>query len=113
VNHLLAENPIVNAGLLGLIGGLARCAFAFLKALLSKRQIDWTAVGYLVVINALSGTFLAAVLNLSPTISLLAGYASFDLLESARHLFRLSAVRIPIKSSVKKKTLFERAMEYG
>ena len=109
------DEAIILAAKLGFLGGMARCGFALIKAFLSKKQIDWKAFGFLIVINALSGTFLAAVLNLTPTISLLAGYASFDILESSRQLFRLSAVKVPIKASTKsiRKSIWERTMEYN
>ena len=105
---------IVAAAKLGLYGGIARSVFGLLKALLDRRAVEWKSWFLMLFTTSAIGTFLGGLLNFNPTISLLSGYAGFDFLDTLTKTFKLGAVKIPTKSimSVKKKTVWEKAMEF-
>lgn len=106
-------NPIVQSGLLGMCGGLARTIFSLLKSAIARKRMRLSSGLLLLVLNALGGAFLGAVVNLSPSLSLLAGYASYDVLDSGNKLFKIGTIPIKMIASKKKQTAFEEAMEVG
>lgn len=110
------EPVIIAAAQLGLYGGIARAVFALIKALLGREHVRWPAWFGVLALNALSGSLLGAVFNFNQTVSLLAGYASYDLIGSLNNMFRISPVKIPTKGasilSVKKKSTWEEMMGF-
>jgi len=89
--------PIVQAGLLGGIGGLTRGVVGLLKALSIKRRILWGYYAITVAVALVIGIFVGIVFNFDPRLSLLAGYAGTDILEGIYKSFNVSKVYVKKK----------------
>ena len=88
---------IILAGMLGGIGGLTRGVVGLLKALSLRRRILWNYYLITVIIALVIGVFIGIIFDFDPRLSLLAGYAGTDILES---IYKSFAVQ---KTYVKKK----------
>jgi fluoride ion exporter CrcB/FEX len=87
-------NPTVIAGLLGGVGGLTRGVVGLLKALSLKRRIMWNYYIITVIIALIIGIFIGIVFDFDPRLSLLAGYAGTDILESIYKSFAVQKVYV-------------------
>lgn len=101
------SNPLVQAGILGMTGGVARTVFSLLKTAIARKHMRLTSGLLLLVLNALGGAFLGAVLNLTPSLSLLAGYASYDLLDSGHKLFKIGTIPVKMIASKRKRSVWD------
>lgn len=90
-------NPTLLAGLLGGIGGLTRGVVGLLKALSLKRRIMWNYYTITVVIAIIIGVFIGMIFDFDPRLSLLAGYAGTDILESIYKSFAVQKVYVKKK----------------
>jgi hypothetical protein len=88
---------IVLAGLLGGIGGLTRGVVGLLKALSLRRRIIWNYYLITVLIAVIIGVFIGIIFDFDPRLSLLAGYAGTDILESIYKSFKVSKVYVKKK----------------
>lgn len=88
-------NPIVLAGLLGGIGGLTRGVVGLMKALALRRKILWMYYGITIIVALIVGVFVGIIFDFDPRLSLLAGYAGTDILESIYKSFAVSKVYVP------------------
>lgn len=85
---------IILPGILGMAGGLTRGTVGLLKAMSLKRKILW---GYWIIsafIAMIIGTFIGLIFNYDYRLSLLAGYAGTDLLESIYKSFKVEKVYV-------------------
>ena len=82
------------AGLLGGIGGLTRGVVGLLKALSLRRRIIWTYYAITVGIAIIIGVFIGIIFDFDPRLSLLAGYAGTDILESIYKSFKVGKVYV-------------------
>lgn len=76
-------------GVLGGIGGLTRGIVGLLKALALRRKILW---GYYLITLAVAiiiGVFTGIIFDFDPRLSLLAGYAGTDIIESIYKSFKV------------------------
>ena len=73
---------IVLAGLLGGIGGLTRGVVGLLKALSLRRRVLWGYYWITVFVAIIIGVFIGIIFDFDVRLSLLAGYAGTDILES-------------------------------
>jgi hypothetical protein len=107
-----ATVQLITAGAtIGVVGGIARAIVGLLKALLDRRTIDFRAWGLTLAVNVVIGVFVGAILRFNLTLAAVAGYAGFDLADAMARI-KLAAIKIPMTKSVKKKLLWEKAMEY-
>ena len=81
-------------GGLGMIGGLTRGVVGLLKAMALKRQILWGYWIITAVVAMLIGMFVGLVFNFDYRLSLLAGYAGTDILESVYKSFKVQKVYV-------------------
>ena len=91
-------NSFVIAGLLGGLGGATRSIVGLLKVLASKREIIWSYWILTAVIAAIVGGFTGIIFDFDPRLSLLAGYAGTDVLESIYKSFKVQKVYMPRKA---------------
>ena len=89
--------PIVLAGLLGGVGGLTRGIVGLLKALSLRRRILWGYYGITLLIAIVIGVFIGIIFDFDPRLSLLAGYAGTDILESIYKSFKVQKVYVKKK----------------
>jgi fluoride ion exporter CrcB/FEX len=82
------------AGLLGGVGGLTRGIVGLLKALSVKRKILWDYYIITVIIAIIIGIFIGIIFDFDPRLSLLAGYAGTDILESIYKSFKVQKVYV-------------------
>jgi hypothetical protein len=87
-------DPIIQAGLLGGVGGLTRGVVGLLKALSLRRRILWGYYGITVAIAIIIGVFVGVIFDFDPRLSLLAGYAGTDILEGIYKSFKVSKVYV-------------------
>ena len=87
-------DPVVFAGLLGGVGGLARGVIGLLKALSLRRRILWGYYLITVVIAVIIGVFVGIIFDFDPRLSLLAGYAGTDILEGIYKSFKVQKVYV-------------------
>jgi len=76
-------------GILGGIGGFTRGVVGLLKALALRRKILW---GYYLITLAVAmiiGVFTGIIFDFDPRLSLLAGYAGTDIIESLYKSFKV------------------------
>ena len=90
-------DSIIQAGLLGGIGGLTRGVVGLLKALSLKRRIMWNYYIITVVIAIIIGIFVGVIFDFDPRLSLLAGYAGTDILEGIYKSFNVQKVYVKKK----------------
>lgn len=85
---------IVLPGLLGMAGGLTRGVVGLLKAMSLRRRVLW---GYWIVsalVAMIIGTFVGLIFNFDYRLSLLAGYAGTDVIESIYKSFKVQKVYV-------------------
>lgn len=87
-------NPVVIAAILGGVGGLTRGAVGLLKALALGRRVIWQYYFITIAIAFVIGIFTGIVFDFDPRISLLAGYAGTDILESIYKSFSVQKVYV-------------------
>ena len=85
------------AGLLGGIGGLTRGVVGLLKALSLRRRILWGYYSITVLIAVIIGVFIGIIFDFDVRLSLLAGYAGTDILESIYKSFKVQKVYVKKK----------------
>ena len=85
------------AGLLGGIGGLTRGVVGLLKALSLRRRIMWGYYSITVLIAIIIGVFIGIIFYFDVRLSLLAGYAGTDILESLYKSFKVQKVYVKKK----------------
>ena len=86
--------PIFLAGMLGGIGGLTRGLVGLLKALSLRRRILWRYYFITVFVALVIGVFIGIIFDFDYRLSLLAGYAGTDILESIYKSFKVSKVYV-------------------
>ena len=85
---------IILPGVLGMAGGLTRGVVGLLKAMSLRRKILW---GYWIVsaiVAMIIGAFVGLVFNFDYRLSLLAGYAGTDIIESIYKSFKVQKVYV-------------------
>ena len=82
------------AALLGGVGGLTRGFVGLLKALSLKRRILWAYYTITVAIAVVIGIFVGIIFDFDPRLSLLAGYAGTDILESIYKSFKVDKMYV-------------------
>jgi hypothetical protein len=85
------------AGFLGGVGGLTRGVVGLLKALALRRRIIWSYYAITVLIALIIGIFIGIIFDFDPKLSLLAGYAGTDILESVYKSFKVQKVYVKKK----------------
>ena len=85
---------VVLAGLLGGIGGLTRGVVGLLKALSLRRRVMWGYYSITVIIAIIIGVFIGIIFDFDVRLSLLAGYAGTDILESIYKSFKVQKVYV-------------------
>lgn len=88
-------NMVVLPGMLGGLGGLTRGLIGLMKALALKRKILWNYYLITVIVALIIGVFIGMIFNFDWRLSLLAGYAGTDILESIYKSFAVSKVYAP------------------
>jgi hypothetical protein len=86
---------VVLPGLLGGLGGLTRGLIGLMKALALKRKILWNYYLITIIVALIIGVFIGMIFNFDWRLSLLAGYAGTDILESIYKSFAVSKVYAP------------------
>ena len=87
-------NMVILPAILGALGGLTRGLVGLMKALALKRKILWTYYGITIVVALIIGAFVGMIFNFDWRLSLLAGYAGTDILESIYKSFAVSKVYV-------------------
>tara|TARA_Y100000310_G_scaffold342094_1_gene443753 strand:- start:2265 stop:2552 length:288 start_codon:yes stop_codon:yes gene_type:complete len=82
-------DPTIIAGILGGVGGLTRGVVGLLKALSLKRRILWNYYAITVFVALIIGVFVGIIFDFDKRLSLLAGYAGTDILESIYKSFKV------------------------
>ncbi len=75
-------NTLILPAILGGIGGLTRGLIGLMKALALKRKILWNYYAITIAVALVIGVFIGMIFNFDWRLSLLAGYAGTDILES-------------------------------
>lgn len=90
-------SDVLNAAMLGGIGGLTRGIVGLLKALSLRRKIIWTY--YLITVGCaiILGVFTGMIFNFDWRLSLLAGYAGTDILEGIYKSFAVQKIYVEPK----------------
>jgi len=88
---------IILAGLLGGIGGLTRGVVGLLKALSLRRRVIWGYYCITVLVAIIIGIFIGIIFDFDVRLSLLAGYAGTDILESIYKSFKVDKVYVKKK----------------
>jgi hypothetical protein len=87
-------NTVLLAGLLGGVGGLTRGVVGLLKALSLRRRVLWGYYIITVIIAIVIGVFIGIIFDFDVRLSLLAGYAGTDILESIYKSFAVQKVYV-------------------
>jgi len=90
-------NQIILPILLGALGGVTRGLVGLLKALSLRRKIMWGYYAVTVMTAAIIGAFTGLVFNYDYRLSLLAGYAGTDIIESIYKSFKVEKVYVGTK----------------
>ena len=88
-------NMVVLPGLLGGLGGLVRGLVGLMKALALKRRVLWGYYAITIGVALVIGIFIGMIFNFDWRLSLLAGYAGTDILESIYKSFAVQKVYAP------------------
>ena len=72
----------LNAAIFGLIGGIVRGVVGFVKSKQHKKKFNAGYFVFTIAVSAVIGLFAGMLMNSDYKISLLAGYAGIDLIES-------------------------------
>lgn len=94
-------NMVILPGMLGGLGGLVRGLVGLMKALALKRKILWNYYLITIVVALIIGAFIGMIFNFDWRLSLLAGYAGTDILESIYKSFAVSKVYVQSAGVVK------------
>ncbi|MFH1326810.1 MAG: hypothetical protein ABIH59_01650 [archaeon] len=86
--------PVIQAGLLGGVGGLTRGVVGLLKALSLRRKILWGYYIITIVVALIIGVFIGIIFDFDHRLSLLAGYAGTDILEGIYKSFKVDKVYV-------------------
>lgn len=87
-------NMVILPGLLGGLGGLVRGLVGLMKALALKRKILWNYYLITIAVALIIGVFIGMIFNFDWRLSLLAGYAGTDIIESIYKSFAVSKVYV-------------------
>ena len=87
-------SELVLPGMLGGLGGLTRGLIGLMKALALRRRILWTYYVITIAVAVVIGVFVGLIFNFDWRLSLLAGYAGTDILESIYKSFAVSKVYV-------------------
>jgi len=87
-------DSIIQAGLLGGIGGVTRGVVGLFKALSLRRRILWGYYLITIAVALIIGIFVGIIFDFDPRLSLLAGYAGTDILEGIYKSFSVSKVYV-------------------
>lgn len=87
-------NLVILPGLLGGLGGLVRGLVGLMKALSLKRKILWNYYLITIAVALIIGVFIGMIFNFDWRLSLLAGYAGTDIIESIYKSFAVSKVYV-------------------
>jgi len=87
-------SQLVLPGMLGGLGGLTRGLIGLMKALALKRRIIWAYYGITIAVALIIGIFVGLIFNFDWRLSLLAGYAGTDILESIYKSFAVQKVYV-------------------
>jgi fluoride ion exporter CrcB/FEX len=90
----MINDIVIISGALGGLGGLTRGIVGLLKALSMKRKILWDYYFITVVVAVVIGIFIGIIFNFDKRLSLLAGYAGTDIIESIYKSFKVSKVYV-------------------
>ena len=88
-------NMVILPGLLGGLGGLVRGLIGLMKALALKRKVLWGYYAITIAVALIIGVFIGMIFNFDWRLSLLAGYAGTDILESIYKSFAVQKVYAP------------------
>lgn len=80
--------------ILGGVGGFCRGSVGLLKAMALKREIIWNYYFLTVLIAVIIGVFVGIIFNFDYRLSLLAGYAGTDILESVYKSFKTQPIYV-------------------
>ncbi|MCF7910556.1 hypothetical protein K9L16_02685 [Candidatus Pacearchaeota archaeon] len=101
MNQILIDTVIL-PGALGAAGGATRAVVGLLKAMALRRKILWSYWLITVVVAMLIGMFVGMIFNFDYRLSLLAGYAGTDILESIYKSFKVEKVYVVPSGKSKK-----------
>ena len=87
-------SQLVLPGMLGGIGGLTRGLIGLMKALALRRRIIWAYYAITIAVAVIIGVFIGLIFNFDWRLSLLAGYAGTDILESIYKSFAVQKVYV-------------------
>lgn len=73
---------IVEAAVMGLLGGMARAAVGILKAVRRRKKLVWAYTLTTIICSAAIGAVAGLLFDTDFKISIIAGYAGTDLLEN-------------------------------
>jgi fluoride ion exporter CrcB/FEX len=85
---------IVLPGLLGMAGGLTRGVVGLLKAMSLRRKVLWGYWAVSALVAMIIGTFVGLIFNFDYRLSLLAGYAGTDVIESIYKSFKVQKIYV-------------------
>lgn len=91
---VVPKDAVFLAGLLGGVGGLTRGFVGLLKALSMRRRILWGYYFITIVVALVIGVFIGIIFDFDYRLSLLAGYAGTDILESIYKSFKVEKVYV-------------------
>lgn len=90
---LIALEPaIVTGALLGFIGGVLRIFTGVFKGFAFSTKIYWKVTLGMAVISGIIGLFLGALFNYAQSLSLIAGFAGYDVVDSVLKAFKTEKV---------------------
>lgn len=91
----------------GAVGGVARTLFMVSKLLYKKEKVDGGHTLVVLVINVVFGALLAHVLQQGRIVSILLGWAAFDILDGLHKTVSIGPVKLPVKTiGIKNKKSF-------
>lgn len=93
------DSMVVTGALLGFIGGALRVFVGVFKGFAFNTKIYWKVTWGMALISGIVGLFLGALFNYTQPLSLLAGFAGFDVIDSVLRTFKTQKV---IVTSAKK-----------
>jgi hypothetical protein len=85
---------VILPAILGGVGGLTRGLVGLMKALALKRKIMWNYYAITIFVALIIGAFIGMIFNFDWRLSLLAGYAGTDILESIYKSFAVQKVYV-------------------
>lgn len=89
----------LTSAILGGLGGLTRGFVGLLKALSLRRKIIWSYYWITVLVSLIIGVFIGIIFNFDYRLSLLAGYAGTDILESIYKSFAVQKTYVAPKGA--------------